>query len=217
MVQLTGFEINLLRLGEVWHRMRIIFEDYEKLPYQKEYGAEGRFLDYGMKSVVREYAIIQLDNFIEIRRALLADFATAGKKDLDPCLEPLWSRVLKHERVLKKLRNSFYAHVDPQLEDFIEVVLRKYDYPSGFGDTLFLVGCIFSYCVEVNENFRFEWQVARDKLKILSPKNVPSEIIKEDQVVEHLGKLQIEAAKNLRAHNLRTRIDRDKQQTEIAK
>jgi hypothetical protein len=189
--------------------MNIILTDFEKLPYLKEYGAEGRFLDYGMKSVVREYAIIQLDNFLEIRRALIVDFAAAGKKDLDQCLEPLWSPIFEYERVLKKLRNSHYAHVDSPADEIIANILTEYDYPSGFGDTLFLVGCAFSYCVEVNENFKIEWQVARDKLKVLTPPSVPPEIITEDKVCEHLNKVKLEAAKNLRAHNLKTRVDRD--------
>jgi hypothetical protein len=189
--------------------MRIIYEDYKVLPHQKEYGAQGRFLDYGMKSVVREYAIIQLDNFLEIRQALLGDFKNPSKVGLDSCLRSLVSPILKHRRVIKNLRNSFYAHVDAQTEDFIDVVLTEHDYPSGFGDTWFLVGCAFSYCVEVNENFRSEWQVARNKLKVLMPQNVPPEIIKEDEVLRYVSKAQLEAATHLKMQGFKTRMDRD--------
>ena len=199
-----------MRLGDVWHRMQTIYDGCATLYAYREVGRNAaRYVDYAMKSVVRECAIIQLANFIDIRNSLIVDFKQSGKPEFDQCLKPLFEPVLTYETAIKEMRNKFFAHVDSPAEFTIESILAKYNYPTGFDDTLFLVGCAFSYCIEVNENFYSEFQRAREQRKIMSPSSLPSEIISVDAGNENMMRVRLEAAKNLRARGFKTRVDSD--------
>lgn len=200
MLELTRLESNIIRMNFVWNRLVVIYKDFRTLTYNN---------NYGMKSVAREYAIVQLYNFIKIRDAMLPDFAFAGKHQLDSSLKPLWEPILEQKIPLEKLRNSYYAHMQEgkkPFEEFMEDILAESNYPASFGDTIFLVGCACEYCLQVKANFETEWRDAWKKFKVLAPPHMPNARLAESAVNSELVKLREMVLSNLAKNGLKSDV-----------
>lgn len=64
---LTKFESDLVRLSWVSNRFEILYDEFAKIPQVPN--------QYGFKSILREYIIIQLYNFILIRFRIVQNLA----------------------------------------------------------------------------------------------------------------------------------------------
>ena len=79
-MNLTRFEYNLIRLNWIAGKMSNIYLEFEKIKEKEN--------EYGLKSTLREFAVIQLHTFIKIRKSLLTDFKEKQNGIiLDQCLD----------------------------------------------------------------------------------------------------------------------------------
>lgn len=190
---LTRFETNLLRLKFVANRLELIFKEFPKL--------ENKQNEYTFKSTVRDYAILQLWIFINIREWLATDFARAGKLSFDPCLKPILEPILNHRDAIKEVRNGYIAHLqeeaDKPFKETIESIIIKSGFPSSAGDILLMMGCVWCYRDTVKLNFLKEWESAETKYKKMRPEQKPSGNLTENEVKGKLDELAKQVLANL--------------------
>jgi hypothetical protein len=193
-MKLTRFEANLMRLHWVAMRLEVLYNGFYKV---KGWGKdEGWF-----KAAIREYVVIQLNNFIKIRRSLLNN--SEKIKQIDKCLEPLWNPIFKHEKAIRELRNSYLAHMQEKepFETFIEDITIKYGFPNTFGETLFMAGCTYHYFYYLTRIFKKDYDIAIKKYRILMPVITEYGIIRVSTVSTALSKVQKQVEQNLKDYS----------------
>lgn len=175
--------------------------------YHKFHEIKDSESEFGLKSLLREYNIINLYNFIKIRESLLKDFALNNKRQLDTALKPFWEPIVKRKAVIEELRNAYFAHLQEEnmpFERAIESILFESNFPSFWGDTVFFAGCVWGYASYVRDNFAKEWADALKKLQVLTPPiSRYHGVYSEANVDEALKKVMDEVIGNLKQINLK--------------
>jgi hypothetical protein len=155
-MELTPLEQKLLYLKENHDKMVILVKNLPLLPDEE---------DYGFKSVVREYVIIILRNFITLYQAFEQEPAMADKRALHDSLEPFWRPILDCERDIHAIRTQRLAHAADRVkhEEPLSEFLVNSKLPGSYGDLLFLMLCACGYAQYMRANFRAELEAAFSK------------------------------------------------------
>lgn len=159
---LTDFEASLVKLQWVWFRLQCIYHFAPKIPLDTR---DNKLFS----QIVREMIMIQLDNFIVVRRKLLQN---KEFRKLDSCLDLLSKPIMEKEKPIKLLRNNYIAHIQDKEKPFelmVQEIVDKYEVPTSFGDWVFLAGCAGFYSGTVNINFKDETDKAIAKYEAQSP------------------------------------------------
>ncbi len=156
MTELEDFEADMLRLLMVSQRVWTIHKEFPNLTEKTQHGMF-------VRHIFREYTVINLVNFIKVRRDLTKnkDF-----EKLDDVLKPLVEPILKHENAIFQLRNQYIAHVQEDGRKFkvmINEIITKNNFPTNFGFYRYLAGLAGLYCGIVENNYKKVWDEALRK------------------------------------------------------
>jgi hypothetical protein len=145
---LTEYESVLVRWNYLTVKMQRIFEHFHEIEQSET--------DFGLKSLLREYTFVLLANFIDLRKDTLKFLHPKGLDSLDPSLAPFHKPITNHERTIRELRNTFYAHIDGKgvTDRYLEDILIDSGIPASWGDTLFFAGCAWGYASYIKINLR---------------------------------------------------------------
>jgi len=157
----TRLENDLIQLLWVEKRLNSIYFEFPKISKDKESDL--------FKRVIREIIVVQLANFIKIRKHLIEENKI---KPVDKCLESLWKPIMKLEKPIFQLRNNYIVHiqeVDKLFKKMPQNIIDKYQVPTSFGDWLFLTGCVCTYCDIIYANFKKDWNSAKMKYEAKMP------------------------------------------------
>lgn len=157
MMLFTDFENKLFHLSQIYNRLSVIRRDFDKLP---------RIGEYNVVSVIREYAIIQMDNFLDIKKSIESDPALKNKKNLKKCLKPFSEPIESRSDAIRKLRDSFYAHIGDKkgrFDGYMEEVIEG-KFPKNPEEIVFLAACICGYIQYFAFHFQTEWDALERKI-----------------------------------------------------
>lgn len=128
-MELSDFESTLVKLNWISNRLAIVYNEFLKFNQDKP--------SYDLKSILREYTIVQLYSFIKIRRSLLKGLRMHENGiELDKCLKPLWQPIFDNEKGIRELRHSYLAHMQEEGQPFekhIEDILFENKFPMNWG------------------------------------------------------------------------------------
>jgi hypothetical protein len=165
--QLTEFEWKMFHLMQIGNRLTLISNNLESLPritHQSD--------SYDILSVVREYAVIQLANFLDIKKAMESDPALSTKRYLKKSLEPLVASIVSRKDTIFNLRNYYYAHVGDKQElrfdGWMEDVIED-NFPKNFEEIVFLGTCVGLYVQYFSINFMKAWSEMTRKIEDYRP------------------------------------------------
>jgi len=194
---LEPLETNLMNLKWIANRLDILGRELSKIKgNEKEW--------FGI--TIQEYMIIQLDCFIETRKNLLENLQNIGKHALDEALKPFWEYLIKFEKPIKELRDSYIAHVQNNDRPFSQHVFEihdKYQFPYGFDDTIFLGGCVCLYKDYIFKNLPDHVSKTEQKYRSIRPTRLDYDLIPPSKALSFLEPLKVKVAENLKKLNLR--------------
>ncbi|WP_268542330.1 hypothetical protein [Candidatus Nitrosotenuis cloacae] len=193
---LASFEQNLIRLGWISSRLNIVYKEFENIASRKP--------EYDISSVLSEYAILQICNFLVVRKSLNADFAKTGKPLLDSCLKPILEPILKYETPLTKIRNEYVAHMQNKSTKFqphIQEIIDQYQFPNRMPELMFFIYCIMIYHHFVKEIFHDENEKAKAKFKAEMPATLEHGTMQRDEIKPKIGQLVKTCMANLKTAN----------------
>ena len=193
---LSKQESNFLRLLHVRIKLRVIHDQFPKLPASTQ--SEKLF-----RSVIRENMIIQFYNFIKIRDDIIKD---PKIKAVDESVKSLWESIIKFQEPITQLRHQYIAHIQEGNRRFkkpINEIIDEHQFPTKFGEVLFMAGCILIYCDVISVNFETKWKRAVKKHSIMSPYHIPYGTMKIKQVATKLEQISEEVKINLNQNKLR--------------
>lgn len=159
---LSKQESDFLRLLHVRIKLRVIYDQLPKLPISTP--SERLF-----RAVIRENIVVQFHNFIQIRNDLIKD---PKIKTVDEVVKPCWEQIIKFQEPITQLRHNYIAHIQEDNRRFkkpINEIIDKYQFPTKFGEILFMTGCILIYCDVIRINFETEWKHAVKKYDAINP------------------------------------------------
>lgn len=159
---LSKREANFLRLLYVRIKLRVIYDQLPKLPVSTP--SERLF-----RAVIRENIVVQFHNFIQIRNDLIKD---PKIKIIDEAVKPCWEQIIKFQEPITQLRHNYIAHIQENNRRFkkpINEIIDEYQFPTKFGEILFMTGCILIYCNVIRINFEKEWICAVKKHDVMNP------------------------------------------------
>lgn len=162
MIKLTKFEADLVRLNWIESRFQYMFKEYQKAMPKKNF-------DFSFASVLREYAMIQLLNFIEARKNMIKTIKQKRFHSIDKVLGPQWKPIFEHEKGIREIRNSYLGHIQNWGKSFeitIEELSEQYQIPNTKGDMLFLISCAMQYSELIKTCYPTESIKARKKVKL---------------------------------------------------
>jgi len=189
MIKSSKFENDLMRLLWVEKRLDSIYFGFPKIPKDKDSDL--------FKRVIRETIIVQLANFIKIRKHLIKE---SKIKPVDECLKSLWKPIMDLEKPIFELRNNYIAHVQDVNKPFDKMpqdIINKYKVPTSYGDWLFLTGCVCSYCDMIYANFKEDWKKAKMKYESKTPFPEKYGLISENKYHHFLKMAFYQAQKEL--------------------
>jgi len=198
--ELSKLESDLLRIHWIVERMTILYKEIPNLKFEEKY-------TFG--SIIREFAIVQIANFLKARCLILTSFADVNKKDLDPALRHIIEPILYYEDALKKIRDGYVAHIqdDPQkFEPFelsIHHIISDSKFPSSAGDIRMMIGRVRLYCEFVLQSFSDEYKTALDKYNKAKPKYEFVEELSVSECDELIKKEMMIAIDNLKSKGLK--------------
>jgi hypothetical protein len=149
------------------------------------------------KSVIRETIIVQLANFIKIRKSLIKEDRV---KPIDTCLRSLWEPIMDLKKPIIEFRNQYIAHVQEEDKPFHNIpndIINKYNAPTSRGNWLFLAGCACSYSDLMYSNFREEWDKSERKYKARMEVHEKRGLISEKKYHQYTKNALEKAQKNL--------------------
>lgn len=197
-MQLTDFQYKLFHLIQVNNRMDIIRKAVWNLPY------EVNASEYDIRSVLREYGIIQLHNFLAVKKALESDPVMKSKRQLKECLTPLTAPIDSHQDAIRDLRDLAYAHVgdkkNARFEGFMEELIEG-RFPKNIEEIAFLADCVCHYVELFQANFRADFESVakveqkRPKLKRERRRNI-------QEIYEDVQEREMQASICLKDHGL---------------
>lgn len=200
MVQFTKLDSDLLRIHWIVERMTHLYNEFPNLKLVEN--------KYNFSSMIREFAILQIMNFLKSRELILKSFVDENKKDLDPALRHVIEPILNFDEAFKQIRNGYVAHIQDNLskgEPFemnIHHISAKYKLPSSAGDIRMMIGRVRLYCEFVLHNFQNEYKIALDKYNQTKPEYTPTAELTINDCDELIKKEMIIAIDNLKNKNL---------------
>lgn len=164
-MELNDFDKTIMRLHWVAMRMQILHNEFYKIDTKTN---DGKWL----QTIFREYIIIQLLNFIKIRKSLIK---IGNIKEFDECLKPLWTPIFKHEKAIRELRNSYFAHMQEKkpFDKYLEDIIIEYQFPNYFGDVLFFAGCVYLYYDVITGILKKQFEKSVKKYHVFRPVMTP--------------------------------------------
>ncbi len=166
MIKLTILEADIVRLSWIESRFEYMFQEYRKAKPEKNF-------DFSFASILREYAMLQLLNFIDARKDLLKNQKSSNKfLSIDKVLEPQWKPVFAHEKGIREIRNCYLGHIQNWGKNFeitIDELSELHQFPNTKGDMLFLISMAMQYCELIRRCYPKENESARKKVKLLKP------------------------------------------------
>jgi len=194
-MELSKQESNFMRLVHVEIKLRVVYEQFPKLPHNTS--SERLF-----RSLTRENIIIYLYNFIKIRNDLIKD---PKIKLVDESVKPLWETIIKFQEPINQIRHEYIAHIQEGNRRFkkpINEIMDEYEFPTQFGNILFMAGCILIYCDVICVNFETQWKHAIKKHRAMSPTHLRYGTIKIAHVSSKLKQISDDIATNLKQNKL---------------
>ena len=196
-MRLSKRESNFLRLLHVRIKLRVIYDQLPKLSTSTP--SERLF-----RAVIRENIVIQFYNFIQIRNDLIED---PKIKIVDELIKLCWEPITKFQEPITQLRHNYLAHIQEDNRRFkkpINEIIDEYQFPTKFGEILFMTGCILIYCDVIRINFEKEWICAVKKHDVMNPAPLPYGIVKIANVSTKLKQVSDVVITNLRQNKLRS-------------
>jgi hypothetical protein len=179
MIKLTKFEADLVRLNWIESRFHYMFKEYQKAMPKKNF-------DFSFASILREYAMIQLLNFIEARKNMKKRIKEKRFHSIDKVLEPMWKPIFDHEDGIREIRNSYLGHIQNWGKSFeitIDELSEQYQFPNTKGDMLFLMSCAMQYSEFIRRCYPTESINATKKVKLLKPVNTVRGILTNSRAI----------------------------------
>lgn len=177
--QPTPFEKDLFRLAMVTDRFYHVY-------YEMPKASEKSKSSFSFKSLLREYAIIQLHNFLKIHDSLRHDLKKFDRESFIIALQPLWEPIYTHKEAIRLFRNKYLAHIqDKQDEQFnkrLEEILYETKFEGSWNDITFYAGCVLLYSNFFELNFVKEWWSAHAKYTLPMITTNPSVVFKRDDI-----------------------------------
>jgi len=195
-MRLSKLESNLIKLQWVRHRITAIYRKFSDI-----HGNDKTTELF--KNVLRETIILQLDNFIIIRRSLIKN---PNVKKVDVCLKPLWKPIIDYEKPIKLYRNNYIAHVQDKSNPFKlmpEHIVDQYQMPTPYAEWLYRCGCMLSYCKQLEANFDTIWKSAEKKYISKMPLALSYGNLRLGTYKNKLSISRKEAIENLKKNNLK--------------
>lgn len=159
-LEMSQLEKDLYRLAMIEGRFHFVYNTLPKLPESNPY-------QYSFKSSIREYAVIQLVNFLKIRDSIRYDLRQIGRDEVDVALRPFWQPIHDHRDALEAFRTEYYAHLQDnkstQFSKTIEQILHDSKFAGSWNDIAFYAGCVLHYSKFILSNFETEWYTAKSK------------------------------------------------------
>jgi len=155
-VNLTDFESDIMRLLIVALRFQAIHHEF---PNQMKKTKDALLV----RAVLREYAIIQLHNFLIIRNDLLKN---SNFKKLDDVIKPLIQPILVQKEGIKQMRHNYVAHIQERGRKFrvmMNDIVFRYNLPTDWATWNYLSGLAWLYFGFVDGNFKKEADKAERK------------------------------------------------------
>lgn len=162
-LEMTQLEKDLYRLAMITGRFYYVYNMLPKIP-------DNSSTNYSFKSSLREYAIIQLHNFLDIHDSLRSDLKNINKEIIDMCLKPFWEPIHNQRQAIKQLRNEYLAHLQEikktQFNKTIEEILHDSRFAGSWNDITYYAGCVLNYSQFMESNFQTEWYSAEAKYRL---------------------------------------------------
>ncbi|TBR12264.1 MAG: hypothetical protein EPO62_00425 [Candidatus Nitrosotenuis sp.] len=190
-------ESNFLRLLLIRIKLRVMYDQFPKLPI-------GTSSERLFRAVIRENMIVQFYNFIKVRNDLIKD---PKIKVVDESLKQCWEPIIKFQEPITQLRHQYIAHIqegDRRFKRTVNEIIDECQFPTRFGEILFMVGCILIYCDVIRGNFETEWKNTVKKHDVMNPKFLTYGTLRIDDVSMKLKQISDEVATNLRQNKLRS-------------
>lgn len=172
--------------------------------YREFENIDSRKPKYDISSVLSEYVILQICNFLVIRKSLNADFAKAGKPLLNSCLKPILEPILKYETPLTKIRNEYVAHMQNKSAKFqphVQEIVDQYQFPNRMPELMFFIYCIVIYHHFVKEIFKAENEKAKTKFKAEMPATIEHGTMQRSEIKPKIAQLVKACMANLQTAN----------------
>ncbi|MCH7560766.1 MAG: hypothetical protein IIC67_05265 [Thaumarchaeota archaeon] len=153
---LTDFESNIMRLLIVALRFQGIHHEF---PNQMKPTKDALLV----RGILREYAVIQLHNFMIIRKDLLKN---PKFQKFDDAIKPLIQPILDHEIGIKQMRHNYIAHIQEKGRKFkvmMNDIVLKYNLPTDWATWNYFSGLAWFYFGLVDNNFKKEADKAEKK------------------------------------------------------
>lgn len=198
MIKLTKFESDLIRLRWIGSRFSNMFNEYRYAKPPKQFA-------YSFASVLREYAIVQLANFIDARDSLMGELRQMNKLEIDKVLSNQWNPIYAHRQALFKIRNAYIAHIQNKGKPFeitMEEISEKYQFPNVKGDLLYLIAMAMQYHDFIAMYFKNEYKNIEKKLNALRPHKTIIGIFSDKTAKEKADKTYLNTKKELEKKNL---------------
>lgn len=154
---------------------------------------------------IREYLILQLYSFIQIRKKLVHELIKIGNRQLDKSLSPFWKKVLEHENAISELRNSYFAHIQEKTGIIIHIqeIVDKHQFPSGIGDLLLYASCVIHYVHYLYKNLPDETISSNKKYEAIAPVYISNSKFNRATFGAEIIKLDNESRINLKKNGLK--------------
>jgi len=156
MSSFTDFESNIMRLLIVALRFQAIHHEF---PNQMKNTKDALLV----RGVLREYAVIQLHNFLIIRKDLLQD---TNFRKLDNVIKPLIQPILNNITGIKQMRHNYIAHIQEKGRKFktmMNDIVIKYNLPTDWASWNYFSALAWFYYGLVDHNFKKETDKANRK------------------------------------------------------
>lgn len=155
-LELSDFESNIMRLLIVALRFQGIHHEF---PNQMKDSQDTLLV----RGILREYAIIQLHNFLIIRDDLLTE---PRFKKLDDVIKPMIQPILDNREGIKQMRHNYVAHIQERGRNFrimMNDIVQQYNLPTTWAAWSYFTGLAWFYYGVVDKNFDVEMTRANQK------------------------------------------------------
>lgn len=197
-MKLTKFESDLVRLNWVGTRFENMFIEYQNTKPHKQFA-------YSFASILREYAIIQLANFIDARDSLMHSLKKQQKMDIDKILHRQWKPIYNHKKAIFKIRSSYIAHIQKGENPFditLEEISEKFQFPNVKGDLLYLIAMAIQYNDFMQMYFKVDYEKARKKLVALKPHKTIIGILSDKKARQNADQSYVDTKSDLELNGL---------------
>lgn len=198
MSDFTDFESNILRLLIVALRFQAIHHEF---PNQMSLTKDKMLV----RAMLREYAIIQLHNFLKIRKDLLKNIEF---KNLDDVIKPLIQPILDNENGIGKMRHNYIAHIQEEGRNFrimMNDIVLEYNLPTDWASWSYFSGLAWYYYSLVDVNFKEQMDKAMELYEAKVGQPITNTLgFKMDEVISKMNDVFLPISLALDQHGLKT-------------